>query len=203
MHCSDNLQFERRLWNRGVLHVAGIDEAGRGPLAGPVVAAAVIFPKSIAIDGIRDSKQLSHRKREILLAEIEEKALAVGIGQINAAEIDRINILKATLAAMKQAVMGLPVTPHHLLVDGNQLPDSLIPKSGIVSGDRKCFSIAAASIVAKVTRDRLMLRYHERYPEYGFDKHKGYGTRLHIQAIRIHGHSPIHRRSFHVRGLHS
>ncbi|MBN2104965.1 ribonuclease HII [bacterium] len=201
MKLIENLQYERNLWDQGVMHVAGIDEAGRGPLAGPVVAAAVIFPKEIFIKGIRDSKQLSAQQRESLLEEINNKALSVGIGQIEAPEIDKMNILKATLEAMKKAVMSLSVSPQHLLIDGNHLPDCFIPKSAIIGGDRKCYSIAAASIVAKVTRDRLMMLYHDQYPEYGFARHKGYGTKMHIKAIQIYGHCPIHRRSFHVKGL--
>lgn len=197
----ETMTYERKLWNRGVTYVAGIDEAGRGPLAGPVVAASVVFPKTISISGVRDSKQLSHRRREVLMEEIRDKALAVGIGVIDARMIDEINILQAALKAMKHSVEDLSVRPDHLLVDGNQLPDCLISKSAIVQGDRKCFSIAAASIVAKVTRDRMMAAFHEKYPAYGFDRHKGYGTRAHIEAIRQHGFCPIHRRSFTVRGL--
>jgi len=197
----DNLEYEHNLWNHGIMHVAGIDEAGRGPLAGPVVAAAVILQKKCAVRGIRDSKQLSHKQREMLYYQIQSNALSIGIGQVEAQEIDEMNILQATLKAMKLAVKCLTVTPDHLLVDGNHLPDCFIPKSAIIKGDQKCCSIAAASIVAKVTRDRLMIRYHDQYPQYGFAKHKGYGTRIHIKAIQQYGHCPIHRRSFHVKRL--
>ncbi|MFC1568670.1 ribonuclease HII [bacterium] len=196
------MKYEHDLWNRGVTYIAGIDEAGRGPLAGPVVAAAVVFPKTISIQGVKDSKQLSHKRREVLFGEIQEKAVAVGVGIINAAEIDQINILQAALKAMNHAVDNLSVSPEHLLIDGNQLPDCLISKSAIIQGDQKCFSIAAASIVAKVTRDRMLIKFHEQFPEYGFAKHKGYGTKAHIDAIRSYGYCPIHRRSFQVKGLH-
>lgn len=195
------IDLERQLWRSGTDPIAGIDEAGRGPLAGPVVAAAVIFPAYTRVDGVRDSKTLSARQRDVLFEEIRQSAVSIGIGIIGSEEIDRINILRATLKAMKQAVDQLKITPRHLLIDGNQLPDCSMDMTAVIRGDRHCFSIAAASIIAKVTRDRLMMQYHLQFPVYGFDKHKGYGTRHHINAIRLHGQSPIHRRSFHVKDL--
>jgi ribonuclease HII len=195
------ISLESQLWTAGTDLIAGIDEAGRGPLAGPVVAAAVIFPPYASIPGVRDSKTLTARQRDALYQKISQNAFSVGVGIIGSEEIDRINILKATLKAMKQAVDQLNITPLHLLVDGNQLPDCPMKMTAVVGGDRHCFCIAAASIIAKVTRDRLMVQYHRQFPVYGFDRHKGYGTRFHINAIRTHGYSPIHRRSFHVKEL--
>jgi ribonuclease HII len=195
------INLERQLWKDGTDLIAGIDEAGRGPLAGPVVAAAVIFPPYTSISGVRDSKTLSAHQRDVLYQKISENAFSVGIGIIGSEEIDRINILKATLKAMKQAVDQLKIPPHHLLIDGNQLPDCPMKMTAVIRGDRHCFCISAASIIAKVTRDRLMMQYHMKFPVYGFDRHKGYGTRFHINAIRTYGYSPIHRRTFHVKEL--
>ncbi len=181
---------------RGFLSIAGIDEAGRGPLAGPVVAAAVLLPWGLDLPGIQDSKQLKPRDRERICAEIFLKAKAVGIGSIEAAEIDRLNILQATFQAMVLAVRSLPVSADLLLIDGPYRLPLPTPQAGIPGGDRKSVSIAAASIVAKVHRDRIMTAYHEIYPEYRFDRHKGYGTALHFEAIERHGPCPLHRRSF-------
>lgn len=195
------MEIERELWQSGTQYIAGIDEAGRGPLAGPVVAAAVIFPAFFTIPGVRDSKTCTAHQRELLFREIERRAIAFGMGVVDSEEIDRINILQATLKAMRQAVEQLKIPPHHLLVDGNHLPDYPIDKTAVIKGDNRCFCIAAASILAKVTRDGMMVNYHRKFPVYGFDKHKGYGTRFHINAIRTYGYSPIHRRTFHVKEL--
>ncbi|MFI5253511.1 MAG: ribonuclease HII [Bacteroidota bacterium] len=197
----ENLSYETTLRQKGFVHIAGVDEAGRGPLAGPVVAAAVIFPADVCIHGIDDSKKLTPGKREELFNVIHEKALCVGTGIISNEIIDEINILQATLRAMEQAVSSLSPLPHHLLIDGHIYHDDRIPFTTLIGGDAKCFSIAAASIIAKVTRDRMMLQYDEQFPEYGFAKHKGYGTRDHIEAIKKFGPSVIHRSSFHVASL--
>ncbi|MDE2625681.1 MAG: ribonuclease HII [Burkholderiales bacterium] len=176
--------------------VAGVDEAGRGPLAGPVVAAAVILDELAPIKGLKDSKQLTARARERLYDEIRAKALCCCIAQASVAEIDALNILQATLLAMRRAVEGLRLRPHRVLVDGNQLPPLPMPALAIVKGDAKVQAISAASIVAKVHRDRLCLELHARHPQYGFDGHKGYPTPAHLAALREHGASPEHRRSF-------
>jgi ribonuclease HII len=196
-----SLSYEQSLQQKGFQYVAGIDEAGRGPLAGPVVAAAVIFPPDVHIEGIDDSKKLSQSERERLFGLIQEKALSVGTGIVSHEVIDEINILEATMRAMGEAVSALAPAPHHLLIDGNRYRDTSIPFTTIIGGDAKCFSIAAASIIAKVTRDRLMMEYHDQYPQYGFAKHKGYGTREHIEAIRKFGPCEIHRKSFHITSL--
>ncbi len=188
--------FERIYWSQGIEHVAGIDEAGRGPLAGPVVAAAVILPREVRIDGVDDSKKLTPLKREDLFGTISALALAIGVGIVHHDTIDEINIYRATMKAMAEAVRQLPLKPGHLLVDGPRYHDASIPFTPIVDGDAKCHSIAAASIIAKVTRDRLMVEYDQVFPEYGFAKHKGYGTPAHLEAIRKHGPCSIHRRSF-------
>lgn len=192
------LEFEQKYWAQGIKFIAGVDEAGRGPLAGPVVASAVIFDLGIVIDGVNDSKKLTEKKREELLYIIQEKALAIGIGIVSHEVIDRINILQASFLAMNKALDQLKLVPEQLLVDGNFFRHEKYPVENIVKGDSLSHSIAAASIVAKVTRDALMKELHEQYPQYGFAKHKGYGTKAHIEAIRKHGYSPIHRRSFHV-----
>jgi len=198
----DLLHYERRLWQLGVQTVAGIDEAGRGPLAGPVVAAAVIFPaRQKWLPEINDSKKLTARQREHAFAIISTTALAIGIGIVSEAEIDRINILQATYQAMLQAIHTLEPQPQHLLIDGRGKPETFIPTTTLVKGDQLSMSVAAASIIAKVTRDRLMMHYHEQYPHYRFDKHKGYPTRAHLQAIRQWGWCSIHRRSFHPKQL--
>jgi ribonuclease HII len=189
-------QFERDAHSRGFLWVSGIDEAGRGPLAGPVVAAAVLFPSDAALPPARDSKTLSAIRREALMGQIYALAKAVGIGCVEAPIIDRINILQATYLAMELAVRQLSPKPDLLLIDGPYRLPLPTPQLGIPGGDRKSLSIAAASIVAKVHRDRLMDRYHEMYPIYGFDRNKGYGTPAHREALRRHGPCPLHRRSF-------
>ena len=194
------LRHEMRLWDNGIRFVAGVDEAGRGPLAGPVVAAAVVFPRDIFIAGIDDSKKLSPDKREALFKIIQNEALAVAAGTVSEKEIDRMNILQASYKAMRMAIGSLSIRPGHILVDGRPLPEKFYPQTPIVGGDRKSYSIAAASIVAKVTRDRLMIAYDEVYPQYGFARHKGYGTKQHIEAIRAYGPCEIHRKTFRVKG---
>ena len=177
-------------------YICGIDEAGRGPLAGPVVAAAVILPKGLKIPYLNDSKQLSAKRREELFDIIMEKALAVGVGVASPERIDEINILQATYEAMRQAVAELKVKPQILLNDAVYIPGLDLPQEKIIKGEAKSLSIAAASVIAKVTRDRMMKAYHEIFPEYGFDKHKGYGSKEHIAMIQTLGPCPIHRRSF-------
>lgn len=190
-----DLVFEMEIWARGKTP-AGIDEAGRGPLAGPVVAAAVILPERFDIPGLNDSKKLTHRQRVDVLERIISSALAFAVGIVHHEEIDRINILRASLRAMEIAVNTLERKPDFLLIDGNQKTSLPIPQETVIKGDSRCCSIAAASIVAKVRRDELMDEYHEIYPEYNFRSHKGYPTREHLEAIRKYGPCPIHRRSF-------
>jgi ribonuclease HII len=190
-------RYERQLLKQGHKLIAGVDEVGCGPLAGPLVAAAVMFPPDCRIKSLNDSKKLSAPQREALYKIIKAKAIGIGIARINHREIDRINIWQANLLAMKLAVEALPVTPDFLLIDGSRHRIALpIKQLAIAGGDGKCASIAAASIIAKVTRDRLMIKYHAKYPDYGFDRHKGYGTRLHFQRLKYHGPCAIHRRSF-------
>jgi len=176
--------------------VCGVDEAGRGPLAGPVVAAAVILDPARPIPGLNDSKKLSERRREVLAAEIREKALAWAVAEASVEEIDSLNILHASLLAMQRAVAGLAVAPERALIDGNRCPQLAVPAEAVVKGDGKIASIAAASILAKTVRDAGMLVLHERYPQYGFDRHMGYPTAAHFAALEAHGASPVHRRSF-------
>lgn len=190
------LHFERELWNVGIRTIAGVDEAGRGPLAGPVVAAAVIFPPDTFLEGVDDSKKLSPSRRDDLYTQIVTRAVAIGVGIVDHAVIDRMNILNATLRAMTSALDQLAIVPEHVLIDGNRVPPVGVPCTSIVHGDARSFTIAAASIVAKVTRDRLMIAYDREYPGYGFARHKGYGTRAHREAIARLGQSPIHRLSF-------
>lgn len=188
--------FERQCYMAGHRNIAGIDESGRGPLAGPVVAAAVIFPRGWIREEITDSKRLSPQRREELYDTILSGARSVGVGVVDQAEIDRTNILQATLKAMEIAVTKLSPSPDHLLVDGvSGIPIS-IPQRLIKGGDALSISIAAASIIAKVTRDRIMMEHHERYPYYNFAKHKGYGTREHLEAIRKFGYCELHRLTF-------
>lgn len=194
MRLEDMRSFEHKYSTYSL--ICGIDEAGRGPLAGPVVAGAVILPKDCEILYLNDSKKLSPAKREALYEEIMEKAEAVGVGMASPARIDEINILQATYEAMREAVYNLGVTPELLLNDAVTIPDVSIPQVPIIKGDAKSVSIAAASIIAKVTRDRLMVQYDEILPGYGFARHKGYGSKDHIEAIRRLGPTPIHRRTF-------
>ncbi len=176
--------------------LAGVDEAGRGPLAGPVVAAAVILDERVRIKGLADSKQLTAARRERLYDEIRAKALCCSVAMASVEEIDELNILQATMLAMRRAVIGLRLKPNKVLVDGNRLPSLDVLAEAIVSGDALVPSISAASILAKVTRDRLLCELHLQHPEYGFDRHKGYGTAQHMQALRMHGALAVHRRSF-------
>jgi len=190
------MQFETKCISDGFKFIAGIDEAGRGPLAGPVVAAAVILDPKIVIPGINDSKKLSEAKREYLYDEINNKAISVGIGIVDEKTIDEINIKQATYMAMEMAISNLKVKPDFLLIDAEKLINVPIHQISIIKGDSLSVSIAAASIIAKVTRDRILDEYDKKYPEYGFGKHKGYGTKQHIESIRNFGLLPIHRRSF-------
>jgi ribonuclease HII len=196
MRTGPTLQYESELNARGVRFVAGVDEAGRGPLAGPVVAAAVILPEGLSIPGVDDSKKLTAARRDALYEVILASAMAVGTGIVGHEEIDRINILQATFRAMHQALAALSITPGHILVDGNRFAGTGIPFTTIVDGDALSHSIAAASIIAKVTRDRLLCDYDRLYPAYGFARHKGYGTAQHRAAITALGPCPIHRRTF-------
>ncbi len=188
--------YEKKAALSGFLSIAGIDEAGRGPLAGPVVSAAVILPKKFTDDRITDSKKLTHKKRDVLFDVINEHAVSVGVGIVSPEQIDDINILQASLLSMAIAVGQLQQAPDYLLIDGIFKIDSELPQEAIKKGDSLSISIAAASIIAKVTRDRIMLGYDETYPQYGFAKHKGYPTKAHKEAIRESGVCPIHRKSF-------
>ncbi|MGR0279961.1 ribonuclease HII [Marinomonas dokdonensis] len=177
--------------------LAGVDEAGRGPLAGEVVAAAVILDPNNPIEGLADSKKLSEKKREALFDEIKQKALSYAIASASVAEIDELNILHASMLAMSRAVAALQVAPEHALIDGNRIPKALIcPAEAVVKGDARHQAISAASILAKVSRDRDIVAYGQEYPQYGFEKHKGYPTAVHLQALKDHGLTPLHRRSF-------
>jgi ribonuclease HII len=189
--------YERKLARQGFKLIAGVDEVGRGPLAGPIVAAAVILPLKFSLPGLNDSKKLTAQQRERLYGQIKETALCIGIALIGHKMIDRINIGQANLLVLKLAVKKLKIAPEYLMVDGgrNRIADP-VAQIGISGGDRKCASIAAASIIAKVTRDRLMIKYHVKYPRYGFDRHMGYGTKEHMKKLMKHGPCPIHRRSF-------
>lgn len=190
------LEYERKLWENGYELVAGVDEAGRGPLAGPVYAAAVIFPKGLIIDGVNDSKKLSEKKREELFDVITEKSLAYSIVSVDEKEIDRINILNASMKAFKLALDGLARKADFALLDGNRAPKLDIPYETVVKGDAKVQAIAAASILAKVSRDRYICEMDKLYPQYGFAKHKGYPTKEHKEAVAEFGPSPIHRLTF-------
>lgn len=189
---------EKKLYKKGTYLIAGVDEAGRGPLAGPVVSAAVVMPaKEKVIGGIRDSKMLSEKKREELFPIIMKKAVAVGVGIVSEKEIDRYRILRAALFSMKKAVLNLKKTPEYIFIDGRDIvPDLDISQKSFIQGDKRIYSIASASIIAKVTRDRIMRKYHSKYPQYGFDHHKGYGTKAHFEMLKKYGPCPIHRRSF-------
>lgn len=192
----DWLLYEKEAQNSGYNIVCGVDEAGRGPLAGPVFAAAVILPQGLVIEGIDDSKKLSEKNREALYIGIKSLALAFNVAFATEKEIDEVNILNATFLAMKRAVEGLSLRPDLVLIDGNREPALDLPTKTIVKGDSLSMSIAAASILAKVERDRLMKKLSEKYPSYGFEKHKGYGTKLHLEAIKRYGLAEIHRKSF-------
>ena len=190
------LYFEKNLWKDGVSLVSGVDEVGMGALAGPVVAAAVIFPSQIFIPGVDDSKRLSPKKRLQVVKAIKQRAIAFQIGSASVDEIDDLNIYQASILAMRRAVEGLSQKPCHLLVDAKTIPELDIPQNSIVKGDSLSFSIAAASIVAKTFRDQLMINLDYQYPQYGLGTHKGYGTPQHQTAIKAHGLTPAHRRSF-------
>ena len=190
-------KMEEEIYSQGTEYICGIDEAGRGPLAGPVVVASVIMPKDSMIEGVNDSKKISEKKRERLYDEIIENAISYSVGIVDQKEIDRVNILNATKAGLTECIKGLKVKPEIILVDALTGIDTCgIPYHSIVKGDAKSYSIAAASIIAKVTRDRIMRQWHDVYPEYNFIQHKGYGTAAHIAAIREHGLCPLHRLSF-------
>ncbi len=192
----DWLEFENKAHAEGYQSVCGVDEAGRGPLAGPVFAAAVILRPGQVIEGVNDSKKLTEKKREKLFDIIREEALAYNIECATVAEIEEINILNAAMLAMKRAVEGLDIPADYAIIDGNKTPPIEIPCEAVVKGDARSMSVAAASILAKVARDRLLVRYAEKYPEYGFEKHKGYGTKAHYDAILRYGETELHRPSF-------
>lgn len=193
---SELWKYEHICYDEGFQTICGVDEAGRGPLAGPVCAAAVILPRDLEIEGLNDSKKLTEKRREALYEVITKEALAYSIAFASEQEIDEINILQATFLAMKRAVEGLEITPDMVLVDGNREPQLSLPIKTIIKGDSLSANIAAASILAKVTRDRLMLEHDKTYPQYAFALHKGYGTKVHYEALREHGPCPIHRMSF-------
>lgn len=194
-------ELENEIYASGISSVCGVDEAGRGPLAGPVCAAAVMLPRGLEIAGLNDSKKLTEKKREALFDEIKEKAIAYGVAFASVEEIEELNILNATFLAMNRAINSLPLIPELALIDGNRNSGIEMPSRCVIKGDGCCADIAAASILAKVTRDRYMLQMAEQYPGYGFEKHKGYGTKQHYEAIRALGASPIHRMSF-LRKMH-
>lgn len=197
-NAEEKLVIERALLAKGVKYVAGVDEVGRGPLAGPVVCAAVIMPldEGLLVEGVDDSKKLSAKKREALSEKIQSTALAYAIVEIDEKTIDEINILEATKLGMKKAIEGLKITPDTVLTDGNMKIDISLPQTSVVHGDALSYSIGAASIVAKVYRDKLMDEYAEKYPQYAFEKNKGYGTAAHIAGIKEYGLCPIHRKTF-------
>lgn len=192
----DWLKYENAAYENGFNCICGVDEAGRGPLAGPVCAAAVILPKDVIIDGVNDSKKLSEKKRDLLYDKIKSEALDYSIAFASEKEIDELNILQATFLAMKRAVDGLKVKPDWVMVDGNKMPPIDTNGETVIKGDAQSASIACASILAKVTRDRLMLEKAEKYPQYQFEKHKGYGTKLHYEMLDKYGASEIHRQTF-------
>ncbi len=192
----DWLEYENAALNSGFEVICGIDEAGRGPLAGPVYAAAVILPKGHIVEGVNDSKKISEKKRDLLFDKIIDECVCYSIGTASEQEIDEINILQATFLAMRRAFAGLEIKPDIALVDGNKKSGLDIAEQTIVKGDSKSANIAAASIIAKVSRDRYMLEMAEKYPEYQFEKHKGYGTKLHYEMLEKYGISPIHRKTF-------
>jgi ribonuclease HII len=195
-HFQEMLKFEKQQWNIGQLHIAGIDEAGRGPLAGPVVAAAVVIDREFYIEGLNDSKKLSEKMRESFFDEIKEQAVSYGIGIVENGLIDRINIYQATKLAMKKAITSLSVHPEHLLIDAVQLTEVPIEQQAIIKGDQKSISIAAASVLAKVTRDRMMKEIDKEFPAYQFASNMGYGTKDHLEALQEFGPTPYHRMTF-------
>ena len=190
------LEYETLARAKGYTNICGVDEAGRGPLAGPVCAAAVILPEGKIIEGVNDSKKLSEKKREALFDVIKEQAAAYAVAFATVEEIEELNNLNATMLAMKRAVESLPVKADYAMIDGNRLPDLSVDSECIVKGDAKSMSIACASVLAKVSRDRLLYQYAEEYPQYHFDKHKGYGTKVHVEALKAYGPCPYHRPSF-------
>lgn len=192
----DKLEYERRLLNEGYKYICGVDEVGRGPLAGPVVCAAVIMPLDKLVEGVDDSKKIGKKKREIIAEKILDCAVACRICRVEREIIDEINILQATRLCMKNAVEGLSVKPDFVLTDGNMTLDISVPQTSVIKGDAKSYTIGAASIVAKVYRDNIMKEYAALYPQYGFETNAGYGSRSHIEAIEKYGLTPIHRRSF-------
>jgi len=193
--------YERKLMQKGYTLVAGVDEAGRGPLAGPVVAAAVILALDTRIHGLNDSKKISEKKREKIYEDIKNCAIAFAYDVIDEKYIDKYNILNATLLAMKNAVNKLSIKPEYILVDAVKIPGIDILQESVIHGDSICACIAAASIIAKVERDKIMRKYDQLYPQYGFSRNKGYGTKEHINSIKNYGFCPIHRKSFSIRGL--
>lgn len=192
----DWLEFEKKAIEKGYKVICGVDEVGRGPLAGPVCAAAVILPQNTIIEGVNDSKKLSEKKRNALYEIIKNTSLAYSVAFSSVEEIEDMNILNATMLAMKRAVEGLKVSADFAMIDGNRTPDLHIPCEYIIKGDAKSMSVACASILAKVTRDRLLYEYAKEYPQYSFDKHKGYGTKVHIEALKKYGPCKYHRQSF-------
>lgn len=189
-------KFDLRFLNKRITFLAGVDEAGRGPLAGPVIASAVIFKKSSFLEEINDSKKVSEKRREVLADWIKENAISYAYGIVDQSTIDEINILRATLLAMRMAVNNLSIKPHKIIIDGNRIFDSELPLLSVVKGDSKSFSIAAASILAKVKRDEIMKKYAEEFPEYDWHKNKGYGTKYHVNAIKKYGVTVLHRKTF-------
>lgn len=190
------LRVERQLWTQGICRIAGVDEVGVGPLAGPVVAAAVVLPPELRLRGVDDSKKLRPAQREELAGRLRQEALAYALGIVAVEDIDRMNIYRATLEAMRRAVVGLAIEPEHVVVDARTIPGITLPQTAIVGGDARSFSIAAASIIAKCARDAMMRDLDALYPQYGFAGHMGYGTPKHLAAIHQHGPCPAHRRSF-------
>ncbi len=191
----DNYIYERELREKGITYIAGVDEVGRGPLIGPVVTACVILPETFDLPGLTDSKKLSEKKREALFPLIEEQALAIGIGIVEADEIDRMNIYEATKVAMKQAIANCPIKPEHVLIDAMKL-ELEIPSTSIIKGDLKSITISAASVIAKVTRDHMMDELDQQYPMYDFKHNKGYPTKKHLEAIATYGILPQHRKTY-------
>ena len=192
----DLYKYENELYEKGINYIAGVDEVGRGPLIGPVVTACVILPKDFKLDGLNDSKKLTEKKRDLYYDYIMENALSVSVGMMDNDKIDEVNIYEATKLAMYQAIDNSKILPEHVLIDAMKLEDLKMDSTSIIKGDAKSISIAAASVIAKVTRDRMMYELDEKYPMYGFKKHKGYPTKLHVEAIEKYGILPSHRKTF-------